>query len=173
MHKWDTSVKRGHAGTKRRGGVALAHDAVRPCFGNDPCQHLQATSSQIRQRLIRLHEIQVMIDSQPEVFHDLIEHLAMLPREAHDRSDLWVSLRSQNQRRHFDGFGTSSKNTEHAKRHDRILPRVRGGAMAFHSTIASRHPDRTSVRRDETLADEQLWISLAPDRPVRRSPGEI
>jgi hypothetical protein len=56
-----------------------------------------------------------MVNSQTEVLHDLIEHLSMLSGQTDNRSHLRIPLRGQHQWCHFNGFGPSTKDAEHAK----------------------------------------------------------
>ncbi len=58
---------------------------------------------------LHAYQIQVAINRQSEILHDLVEHFTVLSGQAHDRFDLRIPLRCENQWCHFDGFRSCSK----------------------------------------------------------------
>ena len=87
------------------GGVAVDEHAVGPLgleHGLDPEQHV---AGDVVKRLPRLHDRQVVVRSHVEGAQHLVEHLAVLAGDAHDRLELVrTGLELVHERAHLDGL---------------------------------------------------------------------
>ena len=84
--------------------------------GQDPAR-------QTVQVLPCLHQAQVVIRLDGEDVQHLVEHLPMLPGDAHARHEVRPFLQRTNYRRHLDGFRTRAedgKNADAHRRHPRV-----------------------------------------------------
>jgi hypothetical protein len=109
MHKAGPAIKRGQRTGHHRRGVALGHKAIWLLLHNCSVDSLDASSRQLGQCLIGLHQLQVQIGGEREVFRNLIEHLSVLAGEANDGLDLVVCDACLDDRSHLDGLGTRPK----------------------------------------------------------------
>src|SRR5215216_3656513 len=70
------------------------------------------------QRLISTHQVQVIIWLDLEKCKHLIEHLPVLRRDTDTRFNIWCFLESSYNRRDLDGFGAGAENREDFDGHD-------------------------------------------------------
>jgi hypothetical protein len=108
--------RRGHG----RGGVALHHDAIRAecrqCVVHSP----EHPRRQLRQGLVRLHQIEINVGSDVGDLEHLIEHLPVLCRHADEHPKARVFLQRMDDRKQLDRFRSGPEGHENV--HYQPLP---------------------------------------------------
>ncbi len=132
------------------GRVALGQDPIGPLATHEVVQGREEGRREGREPLVGPHEVQVHIGPDREGGQHLVEHLAMLARDANDRAHLMApTTQFEHDGRHLDRFGTSphhAKHQGHAARslsfsmdHDQFAGTGRPeGAMRPPSDLSSR-----------------------------------
>ena len=95
-------IKRSQRTGESRGRVAVDEHQIGP----GGLEHLVHTEQRARgngrERLLLLHDVQVVITLEVENVHHGIEHFAVLPGQAADALEILAGSQLQNERRHLD-----------------------------------------------------------------------
>ena len=97
--------------------VALHHHPVRPFFIHHPAKPGQQAGGQPVQRLVRLHDVEIMVRNDPRDVQHLVQHGAMLPRNTDARNEARIAAQRMDQRKQLDRFGTGSEDGEDFQGH--------------------------------------------------------
>lgn len=106
----------------RGGGIALDHDSVRLLGVHHPPQFGQQRGGQPVKRLVGLHQVQIVVGNDPGDCQHLIEHLAVLRRNADDRHEARIVLQCRDHRKQLDRFGTGPEHDEDLGRGSHAVP---------------------------------------------------
>lgn len=99
----DLQVEACECGGKAGRGVAVNQDHVGPLVLEDGPELEQHVARDVKQRLARLHDRQVVVGSHTEDAQHLVEHLAVLARHGHDGLELLLArLQLVDERAHLD-----------------------------------------------------------------------
>ena len=110
---------------ERRGRVTLHQDRIGALCPQDLSQPLEGVCADLCERLPGDMDVQVVIRDDTEILVDLLQHLAVLPRDGHAHPETRVFAQCQEERRHFDALGKGS-----VDRHDG--DRLNGGC-SYHN----------------------------------------
>ena len=102
-------IERSQCTCKRRRCIAVNQNDVRLCFIQHLIQSDQRFCRNGCQCLARLHNVQIIVCLQMKNVHDLIQHLTMLRRDAHDGFYTIRALQLVHQRSHFNGLRPCAK----------------------------------------------------------------
>src|SRR5262249_53011807 len=81
-------------------------------FAQYSADTMQDPVSDLGQRLLVSHDVQIKFGAEPEDLHHLIEHLPMLRGHADYWAQLLAALQAAHHRGHFDGLRTGAENDE-------------------------------------------------------------
>ena len=98
---------------ERRGRIAVHQDKVRLCLLQGLLHAEQGARCDGRQRLLLLHDIQVILRRQAEDLHDGVQHLAVLARKAADTLKFRPLRQRLHQRGHFDRLRPRAEDGHH------------------------------------------------------------
>ncbi len=98
-----------------RGCIALHQHPIGGKFSQHRIQAGKNRRRQLRQCLVRLHQIQVKIRQDLEQVQHLVEHLAMLSRYTYTGFDPGCFGQAAHHRRHFHRFRPGAKNRQDAQ----------------------------------------------------------
>ncbi len=101
----DPVVKSGKGNRKRRRGIAVHKHKIRPRVRKDRVDTAKDLARHVKQRLVRLHDIHIVIRNNAERLQDAVQHFPVLRGDADQRSDIGSALQLFHQRAHFDRFG--------------------------------------------------------------------
>ncbi len=121
----------GRQGGGQRGGRVAVHEhAFGPKRSEHAAQSGEDRAGDVGQSLARLHDVQVVVRRDVEQGEHLVEHLAMLRRDAHADVELRHAREALDDGRHLDGFGPRSEH-DHGLHEDALeLLREVGDAWA-------------------------------------------
>jgi len=77
-----------------------------------PAQPGQQCGGQCIERLIGAHQVEIVVGSDPGDRHNLIEHAAMLRRNAHAHAKSRVGAQGMDHRKHLDRLRTGAEDDE-------------------------------------------------------------
>ena len=97
------------------------HD-VRLCLFEHLIQTVQALLGDGRQRLTRLHDVQVIIRLNIENIKHLIEHLTVLRGNTYNGFGVFILLERVHQRRHLNGLRAGAENRHYLDFIHRLYP---------------------------------------------------
>ena len=129
-------VERCECAGKGGRGIAVDENNVRLRLFEHLIQTVQALLGNGRQRLTRLHDIQVIIRPDAENIKNLIEHFAMLCGNAHDGLSVFVLLKRMHERSHFDSFRARTEYSHYLDFIHRLYP------PCFRMRVCSSAPHR-------------------------------
>ena len=126
-------IERLHRRHEHRGGVPLREHPVRLHYAEDVVKATEQVGGQLRQALIRLHQVQLVMRLNSKQLQHLIEHLSMLSHRTDHRPNVFgVTFELLDDRRHLDSLRPGAEHTEnghHGLRnagarleHDQALP---------------------------------------------------
>jgi hypothetical protein len=101
---WNVPVEGGQRGAEHRGRVALHEDQVGPAPGKVAVDGFDRARGQPGERLARAHEVEVGVRPDAEDVQDLVEHLAVLGRNADAAVETTVDLEPEDHRGQLDGL---------------------------------------------------------------------
>lgn len=105
-------IKRGQTGSKGCGGITLHQYQIWTPLIVKIAHPAQNTRRQVRQVLVRLHQVKIKIWFDSEEAKHLIEHMAVLRGHAHLGLSQARFTQLVDDRRHFDGFRPGSERNE-------------------------------------------------------------
>ena len=98
---------------ERRGRIAVHQDKVRLCLLQGLLHAEQGARCDGRQRLLLLHDIQVILRRQAEDLHNGVQHLAVLARKTADALKFRPLRQRLHQRGHFDRLRPRAEDGHH------------------------------------------------------------
>ena len=98
---------------KRRGRIAVHQDKVRLCLLQGLLHAEQGARCDGRQRLLLLHDVQVILRRQAEDLHNGVQHLAVLARKTADALKFRPLRQRLHQRGHFDRLRPRAEDGHH------------------------------------------------------------
>ena len=93
-------------------GIPVDQDHIRPLLRQDLPEASQDPDGDVKEVLVRGHEVQVIIRHDPEDFQHLVQHLAVLGRDRHLDLEVPGLFQAQDHRGHLDGLGPGAENNE-------------------------------------------------------------
>ena len=108
MHEWNTAMERDQSGRQNRRGIALRDDAGRVQDFQAGVQAFDGAGHHLHHRCTRARDLDALIDSDTEILDCQIEQVGMLTHSDHIRACPAAFAQAPNDRRHFDGLGTSA-----------------------------------------------------------------
>ena len=105
----DLQVETGQSGHEGGRRVAVDEDNVWSDRFEDFLDAVQDVRRDVEQRLLVLHNREIVVRHDSERFQHLIEHLAVLPGDADEGVDFAVPLEFIDERAHFYRFGSRSE----------------------------------------------------------------
>lgn len=106
-------VVRSQAGGQGCGGVAMHQHQIRLLCSQHPLEAGQNAAAQVVQILTGLHDVQVMLGRDVKQMENLVQHLAVLGRDAdHGFAVRCSGLKAFDQGSHLDGLGAGAKDDE-------------------------------------------------------------
>ena len=105
-------IKGSQAGRHGGGGVAMHQQQVVALALQDAAQAQQNMAGDVGQVLPRLHDVEVVVGLDAKQIKHLVKHLPMLRCDANLRLNAGRVCQSVDDRRHFDGLGAGTKNSE-------------------------------------------------------------
>src|SRR5207302_2320227 len=103
------------ARAESRGRVSLHDDPVRPLVFDDGARARDELRRQTGQRLVRCHEVEVVVWHELEEVQDRGQHLAVLSSDAEARIDPAPSTQRADDGAELDRLGTRSDHDEHTR----------------------------------------------------------
>lgn len=103
-------IERRQCRAQNRCRVALYQDQVRLFVGEIRVNGCNRTGGDLSQRLLRAHQIQVGVRLDVEDLQYLVEHLAVLCRDADMAFKIRLPLQGQDDRGQFDGLRSRAEN---------------------------------------------------------------
>ena len=104
----DAAVEGGDGARRRGRGVALDHDGVRPLLLQDGVEPVQGAGEHAVEGLPGLDDVQVVVRDDAEQLVDLVQHLAVLPRDGHHALEPLVGLQRLDDGGHLDRLRAGS-----------------------------------------------------------------
>lgn len=117
-------------------GITVDEHDVRLCLFEHLIQTVQALLGDGRQRLTRLHDVQVIIRLNIENIEHLIEHLTVLRGNTHNGFSVFILLERVHQRRHLNGLRAGAENRHYLDFIHRLYP------PCFRMRVCSSVPHR-------------------------------
>ena len=144
MRDRDLAIVCRQRGAHRGGGIALHDDDIRLFRIEDLPDPGQQAGGERIERLVGLHQVEIVIGRHPGDVEHLVEHPAMLARHAHARDETLIRLQRMDQREQLDRLGPCAEDGEDF---------TRGSAGRIHAR-----------------AHSAIWLSAL--QPCRFSPRE-
>jgi hypothetical protein len=111
-------IERGQGAAKSGGGVALHQDDVGPFGGEHALERRQNARRRLRQRLSRLHQVEIVVGRDAEDLQYLIEHLAMLRGDAAFHLEFGrTGAQMEQHRAELDGFRPRAEDQKYLGHH--------------------------------------------------------
>ena len=110
-------IESGQRRRKRRRRIPVHEHDVRAFLKKSSLQSTQGRCCNVKQRLFRLHEVQIPVWSDPEGPEHLVQHGAVLRRyTSADYERFGKPLKVPDEDAKLDRLGTGTKHDEHSKR---------------------------------------------------------
>ena len=106
----DLQIEAGKRSYKGRARISVDQNNIGLDLFKDSFDTAEDVRRDVKQRLLVLHNIQIVVRHDAEGRQDLVEHLTMLCRDADDRLQTFSFFQLVDQRAHFDCFRTCAEN---------------------------------------------------------------
>ncbi|KAJ8138027.1 hypothetical protein OY671_008760, partial [Metschnikowia pulcherrima] len=104
-----------------RGGIASDHHPVRSFGVHHPAKPGQQCGGQPVERLVRAHQVQIVIGHDPRDFQHSVQHAPVLRRNAGHHAKARVRAQGVDYGKHLDGFGAGAEYDEDGLGHRHAL----------------------------------------------------